>query len=152
QRDTRLADNAYDDLRSVMDFARSQGAKHLVLMGASLGGMATAKAEVQSDVTGVVIISSPMSADGLALHVTSEELTARAVPKLFIVSTDDNVVPSTSTQQMFEQASQPKEFVAYPGDAHGTTLFGTSNAGALTSKLLKFLTSVAPRAKKQSPD
>jgi alpha/beta superfamily hydrolase len=62
----RSFEGSVPDLRAAVAFAREQGATELILIGASLGGMATAKVAATEQVAGVVILSSPTSADGCA--------------------------------------------------------------------------------------
>jgi esterase/lipase len=152
QRDASLSDKAYDDLLAVIAFGRSRGAKHLILIGASLGGMATAKAGKQEGVAGIVVISSPMEANGLKMQVTPKELDVPSLPKLFIASETDQTVAAAATQKMYDQASDPKQIVYYPGSAHGTNLFKTRDAADFTAKLLTFIAANAPRVIQQSKE
>jgi len=152
RRDVSLSDKAYDDLLAVIAFARSQGAKRLIMIGASLGGMATAKGGKLDGVAGIVVISSPMDANGLNMRVTPDELNAPKLPKLFIVSENDKLVAASATRKMFEQASDPKQIITYSGSAHGTDLFKTPDADDFTAKLSGFITTNAPRTAVQSKE
>ncbi len=57
--DSGMANHTVDDLRAAIAFVREQGAQKLVLVGASLGGMATAKAAAVEKPAAMVIMSAP---------------------------------------------------------------------------------------------
>jgi pimeloyl-ACP methyl ester carboxylesterase len=141
--ETQIQDNlrAYiaDDLRAAVAFAREQGAKQIVLVGASLGGMATAKVAGESRAAAVIIMAAPLSARGLTVRVEDAELRAMTMPKLFVSSENDSTVAPADARQMVEQAPEPKTRYLYPGTAHGTELFETQYAADLTQRLLAFI-------------
>jgi hypothetical protein len=45
---------------------------------------------------------------------------------------------------MAELANDPKEIELYPGSAHGTDLFATSQATAVSERILSFIQAYAP--------
>jgi len=104
-----------DDLAAAVLFVRAQGAETVVLVGASLGGMATAKAAAQVSATAVVIMAAPMQAPGVEVAVTTAELQAFTGPKLFITSEFDDTVAAAELEAMYAAASEPKELYVYPG-------------------------------------
>lgn len=141
--DTRIQDNlrAYiaDDLRAAIAFMRGQGAKQIVLVGASLGGMATAKVAGEAQAAAVIIMAAPLSARGLTVRVEDAELQTMTMPKLFVSSENDSTVSPADARQMVDQAPEPKTIYLYPGTAHGTELFETKYAADLTQRLLAFI-------------
>jgi esterase/lipase len=141
--DTAMANHTVDDLRGAIAQVRAAGATRLALVGASLGGMATAKAAAVEKPAAIVVLSAPVDLTEFAFHVRPSELRS-AVPKLFIGSADDGTVPFAETQRMFTLAADPKELHPYSGSAHGLRLFDGEHANDLTQRLLAFITSRAP--------
>lgn len=139
-----MANQTVDDLQAAIAFARAQGAQKIVLIGASLGGMATAKVAASSQPAAMVVISAPADLLEFNFQVTDAELVAVTAPKLWIASQDDTIVPSAATQQMFERAAEPKTIQIYPGSAHGVQLFTTEQAADLRQRLLAFVKTHAP--------
>jgi pimeloyl-ACP methyl ester carboxylesterase len=142
--DSGMANHTVDDLRAAIAFVHEQGAQKLVLMGASLGGMATAKAAAVEKPTAIVILSAPVDLLEFEFQVAKSELEAITAPKLFIGSEDDKTVPFDETRQMFDLAPDPKELHTYPGAAHGVQLFATDHSDDLEQRLIAFITSNAP--------
>lgn len=128
------------DLRAAVDFARQQGARNIVLLGASMGGTASLKVASQEPVTAVISLSGPQE---FLISVSDAEIKAITVPKLFIASADDSSFASAE-QHMDAVANPPKELHIYPGSAHGTDIFGDSNGDAPAQLVLHFLAQYAP--------
>jgi pimeloyl-ACP methyl ester carboxylesterase len=148
--DTKMQDNlrgkAAEDLRAAIAFARQQGAKQIVLVGASLGALASLKAASGSEPAAVVIMAAPFGPFPAlpSLQVDEADLQAITAPKLFINTEHDEGGFTESTKKMFEVAPEPKELHLYPGSAHGTDLFDTEQAADLTQRLLEFIQRNAP--------
>lgn len=141
-----MAKQTVDDLSAAVTFVRTRGAETIVLLGASLGGMATAKVAATIQPAAMIVMSSPAALLEFDLQVTADELSAITAPKLFIASQDDTIVPSAATQQMYDLAAEPKEIHLYPGSAHGVQLFTTEQAADLRQRLLAFVKMAAPPA------
>ncbi|MBI5568289.1 MAG: dienelactone hydrolase family protein [Chloroflexi bacterium] len=141
--ETRIQDNlrAYiaDDLRAAIAFVREQGATQIVLAGASLGGMATAKVAGEAQAAAVIIMASPLSAKGLTVRIEDSELQSLTMPKLFVSAERDAVVAPAEARRTYDQSPEPKEIYLYPGTAHGTELFETEHAADLIQRLLAFI-------------
>ena len=141
--ETRIQDNlrahVADDLRAAIAFVREQGAKQIVLVGASLGGMATTKVAGEAQAIAVIIMASPLSARGLTVRIEDGELRALTMPKLFVSTEHDAVVAPAEARRTYDQSPEPKELYLYPGTAHGTELFETEHAADLTRRLLVFI-------------
>ena len=134
------ADEAVLDLTGAIAFARQQGPIRLVLIGASLGGMAVAKTAAAARADAVVIIGAPNRRIEFDLQVTDRDIAAITAPKLFIVSEDDPNVPPAQTRPLFEAAAEPKRWQAYPGRAHGTDLLDGADANGVRRLLTEFIT------------
>jgi esterase/lipase len=139
-----MARDAVADLRGAVAFARTQGARRVILVGASLGGMLTAKVAGALAVDGAVIMAAPADRRDFDLRVEDAELAAIAAPKLFVVSEADATVDPAETRQLFDRAPEPKRWQSFPGTAHGTRLFATAAADDLTQLLVEFVRSVSP--------
>jgi alpha/beta superfamily hydrolase len=130
-----------EDLQAAVAFVRQQGATSIILLGASMGGMATAKVAASEKVAAVAILSAPLDWNGLS--ISDEELKATSVPKLFINSEQDSY--ANSTTHMYNVSSPPKELHLYPGNAHGTDIFFLAEFGDdLTQRLVTFFLKYAP--------
>jgi len=123
------------DLLAAVALIREQGASDLVLVGASMGGTATAKVAAVENLVAVVIMSAPVSFKGLT--VSDDEVQAITAPKLFIGSEQDGA--TRHTLHMFDVASEPKEKHVYPGNGHGTFIFESQYGDDLMQRLIQFI-------------
>jgi dienelactone hydrolase len=139
------ADAAVRDLNGAVAYARQRAAgSRLVLVGASLGGMAVAKRAAALHADAVVVIGSPNRRPEFDLRVTNAEVAAITVPKLFIVSADDSEVPPEQSRLLFDAAGEPKRWQSYPGTAHGTQLLTSTHAEDVRRLLVEFI-AASPR-------
>jgi esterase/lipase len=144
RRDLALMNAADRDLLAAVAFVRAEGAQYVVLVGASLGGLAAAKAAAVAEPAAVVILAAPMGHPDLEIAVTPAELQAATAPKLFIAAESDQVVPLAETQAMYDLAAEPKEIVVYAAAQHGTALLSTVHGPDLRRRLLDFIQNHAP--------
>ncbi len=135
-----------EDLRGAINFMRSQGAKKIILAGASLGGCASAKLAVESQANGLIVIASPPSISQWGFEVVSSDLDAD-IPKLFITAENDDTVPADATRALYDLAAEPKAWQTYPGTAHGTDLFEGENKSNLQLRILEFILMIAAEEK-----
>lgn len=130
------------DLLAALAFLHSQGAKKVILLGASLGATESLRIAAQTQVAGVIAISTGY---GAFLHgqliLDKAIIKAITAPKLFIASKDDT---GPETQAMFNDASTPKNLHIYPGETHGVALFETKNGPDLLVRILAFVNQYAP--------
>jgi esterase/lipase len=131
-----------DDTRAAIDFVRERGAEKVILVGASLGGVASAKLAVESQASGLVILASPPSIPQWGFEIESAELDTD-IPKLFITAENDDTVPATATRELYDLAAEPKEWQTYPGTAHGTDLFDGESSEDLQQRIIAFILRVA---------
>jgi len=121
---TEHMDDQSGTLEKVISFASGMGAKKIVLVGASRGGVASLKVaarHVNNDsIVGVVAISAPIEYEGTVFY-SNDELNGIRIPKLLLNSERDD--GSDDNRKMIEIFREPKELLLYPGDAHGTELF-----------------------------
>jgi esterase/lipase len=111
-------------LEDAIAFVCDAGAKKIILIGASRGGVASIKVaarHIYNDcIAGVVAFSAPIEYAGTVFY-SRDELRGIKIPKVLINSTNDD--GANDTRKMFEIFDDPKELLFYPGDAHGTELF-----------------------------
>ena len=104
--DTKIQDNlrdkAAEDVRAAVALARQQGAQQVVLVGASLGGLASIKAAGTDQPAAVVIMAAPFGPFPAlpSLQVDTADLQAITAPKLFINTEHDEGGFTTSTQAL----------------------------------------------------
>jgi len=130
-----------EDLRGAIDFVRDQGAEKVILAGASLGGVASAKLAAESGAKGLIVLASPPEIPDWDFKVDSEDLDTN-IPKLFITAQMDDTVAAAKTRALYDLAAEPKEWQDYPGTAHGTDLFDTENGKAVQDRVLAFILAI----------
>lgn len=127
-----------DDLRGAIQFLRDRGVEKIILAGASLGGVASAKLAVESSPSGLIILASPREIEEWNFEIGLGDVNID-MPKLFITAENDSVVSIERSQELFDLAAEPKEWQTYPGSAHGTDLFETESGQALQQRILAFI-------------
>jgi esterase/lipase len=131
-----------DDLRGAIQFMRDRGVKKIILAGASLGGVASAKLAVESSPNGLIILAAPREIEEWNFEIGLGDVNID-MPKLFITAENDSVVPIERSRELFDLVAEPKEWQIYPGTAHGTDLFETQSAIELQEQILNFILSIA---------
>jgi alpha-beta hydrolase superfamily lysophospholipase len=138
----QLVRNFVNDTRGAINFVRGQGAENIILAGASLGGIASAKLAIESGADGLIVFASPPKIPNHDFVVEASDLNVN-IPKLFLTAEGDSVVPVEETLKMYELAAEPKEWQTYPGTAHGTDLFDTEYGKEAQERILSFILSIA---------
>lgn len=131
-----------DDLRGAINFMREQGAQKIILVGASLGGVASAKLAVETSPAGLVIVASPREIEDWGFEIGLGDVNID-MPKLFITAENDSVVPVEKSRALFDLVAEPKEWQTYPSTAHGTELFDTEQKEAVQQRILDFILTIA---------
>jgi len=122
----------YLDAQGAYDYLRSRGdvnMNNIILYGASLGGTVVIDLATHRHAALLVVESSITNAEDMA-HVhypfvpsfflslkfdSINKVKTLSVPKLFIHSPEDEVVPYWVGQKLFEAACEPKEFLKING-------------------------------------
>lgn len=129
-------------LVDVISFVRASGAKKIILIGASRGGVTSLKVAARSVdnncIVGVAALSAPIEHEGIVFYST-DELCGIRIPKLLINSESDD--GADDTRKMYEIFEEPKELIIYPGNAHGTELFHKEQK-SISKKLQDFIETV----------
>jgi pimeloyl-ACP methyl ester carboxylesterase len=125
------------DVLAAVRYLKRTGAGSVSIVGASMGGTASAQASVEA---------SAGEIDRLALIASGaiknpEQMKGR---KLFITARDDfsgdNKIPRLpKIRDQYERTSGPKELVLLDGSAHAQALFATDQAERLMREILRFL-------------
>ena len=140
--EAELSRNFVNDARGAANFVREQGAKKIILVGASLGGLASAKLARESQASGLVIFASPAEIPQWDFRIEAADLDTD-IPKLFLTTENDTVVPLRSSRALYDLAAEPKEWQTYPGYAHGTDLFDSESGEEAQQRILQFILAVA---------
>lgn len=140
QGDRDLGPSLMTDLQAAISFARQQGAQHIVLVGASIGGAVTANVAASTSVAAVAIISAP--SDFPQVEVSAATMARIVAPKLLMNSQGDDY--AQATQAMYDAAHQPKDLHLYPGRDHGLDLLTGSYGVDAMQRLFTFLQQYAP--------
>jgi pimeloyl-ACP methyl ester carboxylesterase len=130
------------DLEAAVHFARANGARRIVLIGASMGGTAALKVAAVEPVDGVIALSPPMTFFGLS---SEEALPKIRAPKLFLVSAEEMNVSVQSVRNQFKKTPDPKEMEVVPGAAHGSRMLEGDRKGEVEKKILTFLDGIFKR-------
>lgn len=135
-------DDQSEVLEDVILFIKSLGAKKILLIGASRGGVASLKVATNptysKDLVGIVALSAPIEYNGVVFY-SHKELKNIEIPTLLINSEYDDGV--NDTLSMFEILDNKKEFKIYPGSGHGTEIL-IDNKDSLLSIIQDFSNSV----------
>jgi len=128
--DSQSPRDLYLDVLAAVDYLRAHGAKTVAVIGASMGGGASANAAVKG---------KPGSIDRLILlsPVPIENPEQIAVPKLYATAQGDPITPRVKEQ--FAKAPEPKELLLLDGSAHAQNLFHTDQNDRLMKAILQFL-------------
>ena len=120
----------YLDVLAAADYLRGHGAKTVAVIGASMGGGASANAVVQG---------APGSIDRLILlaHAPIQSPERITGPKLFVTAQGDPITPQVKAQ--YERAPEPKQLLLLDGNAHAQALFTTGQNERLMREILSFL-------------
>jgi alpha-beta hydrolase superfamily lysophospholipase len=140
--ETQLIQNFVNDARGAINFVRDQGAEKIILAGASLGGVASAKLAIESQASAIIVFASPLQIPGSDFKVEADELDTD-IPKLFLASENDRIVPLEDARALYDLAAEPKEWQTYPGNEHGTELFDTEIKEEVQLRILEFILEVA---------
>jgi len=130
----------YQDVLAAVRYLRENGARRVGVIGASMGGGASASAAIHA---------RPGEIDRLILlaNVPVPEPERLAIPKLFVVSKGDGL--AAKVREQFEKAPEPKELMILEGSAHAQLLFRTDQGERLMKKISEFLSEGKTEAEKK---
>jgi pimeloyl-ACP methyl ester carboxylesterase len=124
------------DLAAAVTRVRADGARHVFLLGASMGGAAVVQNTASIRVDGLISLSGTRLWPGYGVNDPAgvARLTA---PFLYIGTRGDFLAPREEALSVFRRVgSRDKRIVLYPGTAHGTDLVEQRPYGARTRLLI----------------
>lgn len=124
------------DLAGAVTQVRADGAKHVFLMGASLGGAAVVQNSADIHVDGLISLSGTQLWSGYGINDPAgvRDLSA---PFLYVGARDDPRAPLREALSVFKHVgSSDKRIALYGGSAHGTTLVDVPPYGERTRALI----------------
>jgi uncharacterized protein len=128
----------YADARAAWDYltkTRGIPASHIVIFGESLGGAVAIDLASRTNACGLVVQSSFTSIGDMAAELlpfvprfmlrtkmdSLSKIASVSVPKLFIHSQADEIVPYKLGRRLFDAAPAPKQFYEVKGASHNLT-------------------------------
>jgi dienelactone hydrolase len=126
---------SYDVLAAVR-YLHDTGSKTVSVVGASLGGGASAQAATEAKpgeidrliLLAAVAIKDPQEMQGRKLFIVSEhDMLGNGTPRLNVV------------REQYEKAPGPKKLLVLPGSAHAQNIFKTDQGPRLYHAILEFL-------------
>jgi pimeloyl-ACP methyl ester carboxylesterase len=124
------------DALAAVRFMRGRGFERIVLVGASMGGIAALIVAARQDLQGVVTLSATSSFMGLT--ILPEAVALIEEPKLFVAAQGDGAAAPTA-QQLYALAPPPKQVEVVEGGDHGIALVEGTGAGEVRRLILRFL-------------
>jgi dienelactone hydrolase len=123
------------DLAAAVMRAHADGARHVFLIGASMGGAAIVQNSAGLPVGGIVSLSGTRLWPGFGINKPGHG--ALRAPLLYIGGRDDSRAPLGEARTIVRTAgSQDKRSVLYRGSLHGWQLVQDTPAGARTRALI----------------
>jgi pimeloyl-ACP methyl ester carboxylesterase len=124
------------DVLAAVRYLHAHGAKHVSIVGGSMGGGAAGDASIESkpgEIEKVVFLGS-------APNEPAEKLKSAS---LFIVAREDSSGDGArrlpGIQKQYGRAPQPKQLIILEGSAHAQYLFQTDQGGRVMQEILRFL-------------
>ncbi len=131
------------DVLGAIAFVRTEGARRVVLVGASMGGTASLVAAAQEGISveAVVTLSAPASFEGMVAD--ADVLSRVDAAKLFIAGTGDGPA-ARDAETLYAASPPPKRLEILTTDAHGSDILSGNQAGRARTLILQYLEQVAP--------
>lgn len=117
---------------SAVAWLRSQGAKKVYLVGASMGGTAALSAAAKTPVDGVVSLSGPSIYGGMDAVTAVKSLT---IPVLFAAGEYDGSFADSAKELYAACASKQKRLMLLPTGSHGVSLLSSGMKDAFEAFL-----------------
>jgi dienelactone hydrolase len=126
--------SALNDVRNAAAWLRTNGARELALVGASMGGSTVLLASASVAPECVVAISAPVRA-------MSQGDTKRILGrKLFVCAERDSLGAASAVQRAFADAEEPKALRFFPGREHSRALLRGAHGDDALQTILSFVT------------
>jgi dienelactone hydrolase len=141
-------ESSWRDVVGAAGFVRSQGATAVVLIGASIGAMASLSAAVSRRVEPAALIEIGGVNHASGYDFSRKQLRGLTGAKLFVSSAGDIYGGADAAREWHGWARDPKQLEILPGAAHGTDMLRKAEPTArpLISLVLRFLARHVPAA------
>jgi pimeloyl-ACP methyl ester carboxylesterase len=119
------------DVLAAVRYLRSRGARSVSVVGASMGGGASARAATEAaagEIERLFLLSPVAIANPEAI---------KAGRLMYVASRDEQLAPSIKAQ--FDRAPEPKRIEWLDGDAHAQNIFATAQGPRLTTFIVEFV-------------
>jgi pimeloyl-ACP methyl ester carboxylesterase len=138
--------SSWQDVVGAADFLRARGARKVVLIGASIGAMASLHALVTGRVDAAAFVDIAGVNDRSGYAFMREQLEGLEGAKLFVSSANGPYSAADAARDWHRWAKQPKQLEILPGSAHGTEMLieGQPTARPLMKLITAFLTRAVP--------
>jgi uncharacterized protein len=145
--------SSWKDVVGAAAFVRSRGATSVVLIGASIGAMASLQAAVSHRVEPAALIEISGVNHASGYDFSRKQLQGLEGAKLFVSSADDIYGGAEAAREWYGWANEPKQLEILPGGEHGTDMLrkGEATARPLVKLVLRFLMRAAPPSGEEPP-
>jgi len=144
----------YTDALAAWDYlakTRAVPKPQIIVFGRSLGGAVAIELATRVDPVGLIVESTFTSMEDVAHHLypllpaglflkdrydSIDKIAQITCPKLFLHGTQDTLLPIDMGRQLYEAATEPKEFIETPGDHNES---GYAYSPAYTTQLTFFI-------------
>ena len=126
------------DVVGAVSFLRSEGARRVSLVGASMGGTASLYAAAQEDLDleAIVTLSAPAAFEGMDL--TPDVLVRIDTAKLFVAGFEDGPY-ADDARYLYDAAPPPKRVEILTTGDHGTDILDGNQSGRARTLILTYL-------------
>jgi pimeloyl-ACP methyl ester carboxylesterase len=133
----------WQDVQGAVDFLRSEGARDIALVGASMGGTASLIVAGQEGdaIDAVITLSAPEAFEGLAAG--AEALQQVTAAKLFLAGNGDASAAQSATN-FYNESLQPKRIEILTTSDHGTDLLNGNQAEIARNLIVGWLSQHLP--------
>jgi dienelactone hydrolase len=138
--------SSWKDVVGAAEFVHSRGATSVVLIGASIGAMASLYAAVSHRLEPAALIEIGGVNHASGYDFTRDQLQELPGAKLFVSAADDGYGGASAAREWYGWANEPKQLEILPGAQHGTDMLrgGEPTAKPLVEFVLRFLTRAVP--------
>jgi pimeloyl-ACP methyl ester carboxylesterase len=139
-------ESSWKDVVVAAELVRSRGAANVILIGASIGAMASLQAAVSHRVDPAALIEIGGVNHESGYDFSREQLQGLEGSKLFVSSADDVYGGAEAAREWYGWANEPKQLEILPGGEHGTDMLrkGEPTARPLVELVLTFVVRAVP--------
>jgi dienelactone hydrolase len=138
--------SSWKDVVGAAELVRSKGTRSVVLVGASIGAMASLRAAASHRLEPAALVEIGGVNHASGYDFSREQLRELEGAKLFVSSADDRYGAAAAAREWHGWAREPKQLEILPGRAHGTDMLISTEptARTLVRLVLSFLMRAVP--------